>query len=40
MRFTVLLRPHALQLVARYSERKDKDEPVVTAVELPKPAVG
>lgn len=24
MRFTVLLRPHAAQLVDRYSERKDK----------------
>lgn len=28
VRFTVLLRPHAQQLVDRYSERKDRDEPV------------
>ena len=34
VRFTVLLRPHAGQLVDRYSERKDRDEPVVTPVEL------
>ena len=33
VRFTVLLRPHAEQLVDRYSERKDRDEPVVTPVE-------
>ena len=33
VRFTVLLRPHAAQLVDRYSERKDRDEPVVTPVE-------
>jgi arsenic resistance protein ArsH len=30
VRFTVLLRPHAAQLVDRYSERKDKDLPVET----------
>ena len=33
VRFTVLLRPHAGQLVDRYSERKDRDEPVDTSVE-------
>ena len=33
VRFTVLLRPHAGQLVDRYSERKDRDEPVDTHVE-------
>lgn len=33
VRFTVLMRPHARQLVDRYSERKDRDEPVETAVE-------
>jgi arsenic resistance protein ArsH len=32
-RFTVLLRPHAAQLVDRYSERKDRDQPVTTPVE-------
>ncbi|MCP1469655.1 arsenic resistance protein ArsH [Sphingobium sp. OAS761] len=34
VRFTVLLRPHANQLVDRYSERKERDEPVDTHVEL------
>lgn len=33
VRLTVLLRPHAKQLVDRYSERKDKDLPVETDVE-------
>jgi arsenic resistance protein ArsH len=34
VRFTVLLRPHAQQLVDRYSERKEREKPVVTAMEL------
>jgi arsenic resistance protein ArsH len=33
VRFTVLLRPHARQLVDRYSERKERDEPVDTYVK-------
>jgi arsenic resistance protein ArsH len=33
VRFTVLLRPHAEQLVDRYSERKERDPPVETHVE-------
>ncbi|KPL68275.1 arsenic resistance protein ArsH [Erythrobacter sp. SG61-1L] len=33
VRFTVLMRPHAEQLVDRYSERKDRGEPVDTPVE-------
>lgn len=33
VRFTVLMRPHAGQLVDRYSERKDAEHPVATPVE-------
>jgi arsenic resistance protein ArsH len=33
VRFTILLRPNAEQLVDRYSERKDRNEPVLTPVE-------
>ena len=33
VRFTVLLRPHAAQLVDRYSERKDRNEPVETPAD-------
>jgi arsenic resistance protein ArsH len=33
VRFTVLLRPHAAQLVDRYSERKERGAPSVTPVE-------
>lgn len=40
VRFTVLLRPHAQHLVNRYSERKDRDEPVTTSVELASLAKG
>ncbi|GGJ45453.1 hypothetical protein GCM10011393_14420 [Sphingopyxis bauzanensis] len=36
MRFTVLTRGHADQLVDRYSERKDRNEPVLTPAELAK----
>ena len=34
VRFTVLTRGHADQLVDRYSERKDRKEPVLTPAEL------
>ena len=34
VRFTVLMRPHAAQLVDRYSERVERDCPVATPVEL------
>lgn len=34
VRFTVLLRPHSEQLVDRYSERKDRNEPADTPVEV------
>lgn len=34
VRFTVLLRPHAAQLVDRYSERKERGEPVGAASEI------
>ena len=34
VRFTVLLRPHAAQLVDRYSERKDAGVPIDTATDL------
>lgn len=33
VRFTILLRPHAAQLVDRYSERVDRDEPVATPAD-------
>ena len=33
VRFTILMRPHAAQLVDRYSERKDRGEPVETPAE-------
>lgn len=33
VRFTVLMRPHGEQLVDRYSERKDRNEPTATPVE-------
>ena len=36
VRFTVLLRPHADCLVDRYSERKDRGQPVDTPVEAAK----
>jgi arsenic resistance protein ArsH len=34
VRFTVLTRGHADQLVDRYSERKDRNEPVATPADL------
>lgn len=34
VRFTVLTRGHTDQLVDRYSERKDRNEPVITPAEL------
>jgi len=33
VRFTVLLRPHGAQLVDRYSERKEREEPVETPAD-------
>lgn len=33
VRFTVLLRPHTIKMVDRYSERKDKIAPVVTSAD-------
>jgi arsenic resistance protein ArsH len=33
VRFTVLLRPHAAQLVDRYSERAERDQPVATPAD-------
>ncbi|GGB37324.1 FMN reductase [Sphingomonas metalli] len=40
VRFTVLLRPHAGQLVDRYSERKEANRPVDPAVDLSAIALG
>lgn len=40
VRFTVLMRPHAVQLVDRYSERKDADRLVHAATELSASAIG
>lgn len=40
VRFTVLLRPHAAQLVDRYSERKDADRPIDPALDLSAIALG
>ena len=34
VRFTVLLRPHAAQLVDRYSERKEAGVPIDPATDL------
>lgn len=34
VRFTVLLRPHATQLVDRYSERKEAGVPIIPTVDL------
>jgi arsenic resistance protein ArsH len=34
VRFTVLMRPHADQLVDRYSERKDLGAPINPATDL------
>ena len=40
VRFTVLLRPHAVQLVDRYSERKEANRPVDPATDLSAIALG
>lgn len=40
VRFTVLLRPHAAQLVDRYSERKESDCPIDPAADLSAIALG
>lgn len=40
VRFTVLLRPHADQMVDRYSERKEANKMVGVATDLPATALG
>ena len=40
VRFTVLLRPHAAQLVDRYSERKESNRPIDPAADLSAIALG
>lgn len=40
VRFTVLLRPHAAQLVDRYSERKESERPIDPATDLSAIALG
>jgi arsenic resistance protein ArsH len=34
VRFTVMMRPHAIQLVDRYSERKEAGVPIDRATDL------